>query len=151
MRWFYVTEMIFSSVVPCLICVLWRILKKLHLMRNIWIFCSLFFGVLENVFAKTRWSRTYKTAHERFYGVVQGPEEENGSGESEDAQFRDFETSWCRMETAKRRRKETVYRWSEKIEVSCETLNIFLNSAYLHNNAVSLSKSNELSRNWGVV
>lgn len=52
---------------------------------------------------------------ERFHGVVPRPEEENGSREPKDAQFRNFETSGCRVEITERNGETAFYRRGEEI------------------------------------
>ena len=50
--------------------------------------------------------------------MVKRSEEEDGSGEPENAQFRDLEETWSRVEAADGDGEEAVHRRGEEVEVS---------------------------------
>lgn len=62
-------------------------------------------------------SGAYQAADERVHGVVEGPEEEDGSGQPQDAQFGDLQEARRRVEAAHRDGEEAVHRRGQEAEV----------------------------------
>ena len=71
--------------------------------------------------------RPHQATDERVHGVVARSEEEDGSGEPEDAQLGDLEETRRGLEVALRSGQETVHWWGKEVEVRPDLFVLFLN------------------------
>ncbi len=83
-----------------------------------WLVEELFVVILTGNRKNVKAGRSHQETHERLHGLVKRPEEENGSRKSQNAQFRNKQKAWRRVEAALWIREATVHRRGQEAEGS---------------------------------